>query len=52
MIPDFSTLEMQTLHSESLENVKGEAFNTPEQIDVFRHQTFLIPAIQIGRAHV
>ena len=31
MIPDFSTLEMQTLHSEPLENVKGEAFNTPEE---------------------
>ena len=39
MIPDFSTLEMQTLHSEPLENVKGEAFNTPEQIDVLRYTT-------------
>jgi len=39
MIPDFSTLEMQTLHSEPSENVRGEAFNTPEQIDVLRYTT-------------
>ncbi len=39
MIPDFSTLEMHTLHSEPSENVRGEAFNTPEQIDVLRYTT-------------
>ena len=39
MIPDFSTVEMRTQHSELPEDARDEVFKTPEQIDVLRYTT-------------